>query len=516
MSSIICYCWFLLPNPFVPVYLGLIPIGIIVVIYFPVHMSLMFIVFSFFRIHEALPILYPLHIPLLLSLATIFSMSWHIFLSKEIKPYGSQEMYAFFVFFILVFIGVTFASNRNISMDYIESTYIKIAIMIPVLIWCIREIKHFKLTLLILTSAGLLIGLIAIYNKINKIGLVEGTRVTIGRDIGSSIGDPNDLSLVLLMPFSYAISLLITSKIALFNRLLGLVTTVTLFSAIIATQSRGGLLGILAVVGMVGYQRIKSKTLLFGIGGIFACALFIFAGISGRQSGGAAEAGLDQSAMGRIHAWEAAIGMAMDNPITGVGLENFYNNYWFYTPSWDGKNHVVHSTWFGVLAETGFVGLFVLLGAPNLEGKLIGVLLLLLGAFFWSLGMVMAKPLSKKIGGFAVTAWVSLFCGPMLLLGSFIFDGNTINYFLSADYKGWLIVAYLSLIMQPLAYGTWYHVMGRNPVHKVMPVMLLLPLTGLSTAIFLLGEEPTKQVFIGGAIILLGIGMILFTKTPNK
>ena len=162
-----------------------------------------------------------------------------------------------------------------------------------------------------------------------------------------------------------------------------------------------------------------------------------------------------------------------------------------------------------------FVGLFILLGAPNLEGKLIGVLLLLFGAFFWSLGMVMAKPLSKKIGGFAVTAWVSLFCGPMLLLGSFIFDGNTINYFVSADSKGWLIVAYLSLIMQPLAYGTWYHVMGRNPVHKVMPVMLLLPLTGLSTAILLLGEEPTRQVFIGGAIILFGIGMILFSKSKK-
>ena len=163
-----------------------------------------------------------------------------------------------------------------------------------------------------------------------------------------------------------------------------------------------------------------------------------------------------------------------------------------------------------------FFGLFVLLGAPNLQGKLIGVLLLLSGAFTWSLGMVMAKPISKKIGGFAVTAWVCLFSGPMLLLGSFIFDGNTINYFLSANFHGWLIVAYLSLIMQPLAYGTWYHVIGRNPIHKVLPVMLLLPLTGLSTAIFLLGEEPTKQVFIGGVIILFGIGMILFSKPKNK
>ena len=163
-----------------------------------------------------------------------------------------------------------------------------------------------------------------------------------------------------------------------------------------------------------------------------------------------------------------------------------------------------------------FLGLFVLLGAPNLQGKLIGVLLLLSGAFTWSLGMVMAKPIVKKIGGFAVTAWVCLFSGPMLLLGSFIFDGNTINYFLSANFHGWLIVAYLSLIMQPLAYGTWYHVIGRNPIHKVLPVMLLLPLTGLSTAIFLLGEEPTKQVFLGGAIILLGIGMILLSKPQNK
>ena len=169
---------------------------------------------------------------------------------------------------------------------------------------------------------------------------------------------------------------------------------------------------------------------------------------------------------------------------------------------------------FGMIVA--FIGLFILLGAPNLEGKHLGVVLLLFGAFTWSLGMVMAKPLSKKIGGFAVTAWVCLFSGPMLLLGSFIFDGNTMNYFLSADLKGWSIVAFLSLIMQPLAYGTWYQVIGRYPIHKVMPVMLLLPLTGLSTAIFLLGEEPTKQVFIGGTIIILGIGMILFSRPSTK
>ena len=163
-----------------------------------------------------------------------------------------------------------------------------------------------------------------------------------------------------------------------------------------------------------------------------------------------------------------------------------------------------------------FLGLIVLLGAPNLEGKFFGVVLLLAGAFTWSLGMVMAKPISNKIGGFALVAWISLFSGPMLLLGSFIFDSNTISYFLSANSEGWLIVIYLSVIMQPIAYGTWYYVLGRNPVQKVMPVMLLLPVTSLFTAIYLLGEEPSKQLILGGTIIMFGVGMILLNKKKEN
>ena len=97
-----------------------------------------------------------------------------------------------------------------------------------------------------------------------------------------------------------------------------------------------------------------------------------------------------------------------------------------------------------------------------------------------------------------------------------IFDSNTINYFLSANKEGWLIVIYLSVIMQPIAYGVWYYVLGRNPVQKVMPVMLLLPVTSLFTAIYLLGEQPSKQLILGGTIILFGVGMILFNKKKRK
>lgn len=163
-----------------------------------------------------------------------------------------------------------------------------------------------------------------------------------------------------------------------------------------------------------------------------------------------------------------------------------------------------------------FIGVFILTGAPNLEGKYFGVLLTLSGAFTWSLGAVMAKPLSKKIGAFALMTWLCVFSGPLLILISTIVNGNPIQYILSANFYSWITVIYLGFIMQPIAYGAWYYVLRRYPVNKIMPVLLLLPVTGLLTAIFLLGEEPSKQVFLGGTIIVFGVGMILFNKPKKK
>ena len=163
-----------------------------------------------------------------------------------------------------------------------------------------------------------------------------------------------------------------------------------------------------------------------------------------------------------------------------------------------------------------FIGVIILTGAPNLEGQYLGIFLTVSGAFTWSLGAVMAKTLSKKIGAFALMTWLSVFSGPMLIIISMIFDGNPINYILSANLNSWLTLGFLGLIMQPLAYGAWYFVLNKYPVNKVMPIMLLLPITGLITAIIFLGEEPSKQVFLGGSIIIFGVSLILFKNTKKN
>ena len=163
-----------------------------------------------------------------------------------------------------------------------------------------------------------------------------------------------------------------------------------------------------------------------------------------------------------------------------------------------------------------FIGVYILTGSPNLDGKFFGAALTIIGSAIWALGQVLVKPLSKEINPLALVAWLALFSGPILIALSAIFDGNTINYFKTASLDSWIIAIYLGFIMQPITYGCFYYVLKNNPLYKVLPIVTMgIPLTGLLAAIFLLGEEPTRQLFIGGAIILLGVVMIVFSNKKN-
>ena len=164
-----------------------------------------------------------------------------------------------------------------------------------------------------------------------------------------------------------------------------------------------------------------------------------------------------------------------------------------------------------------FIGVYVLTGSPNLDGKIIGIGLTILGSAIWALGQVMVKPLSKEINPLALVAWMALFSGPILILLSAIIDGNTINYIANAKIDHWIIAIYIGFIMQPVTYGCFYYVIKNNPIYKVLPIVTMgIPPTGLLAAIFLLGEEPTKELFIGGVIIIFGVILIVFTKNKKE
>lgn len=110
--------------------------------------------------------------------------------------------------------------------------------------------------------SGVSVALVALYNKANGIGLVEGTRVTISRDLRSQLGDPNDLSLVLMFPVSFLAAEAFNTSGTRTQRFFGIAGLLIVINGIIATQSRGGLLGICAVLG---YFSIRESAVFISL-----------------------------------------------------------------------------------------------------------------------------------------------------------------------------------------------------------------------------------------------------------
>ena len=99
-----------------------------------------------------------------------------------------------------------------------------------------------------------------------------------------------------------------------------------------------------------------------------------------------------------------------------------------------------------------------------------------------------------------------------MILGSVIFEDSQLESLLNASWIGWGVILYLALMMTVLGYGIWYRVLSSIPVSKVMPVMLLLPVFTIASSMLFLGEQPSLMIFMGAAVVIGGVSMIVITK----
>ncbi len=174
------------------------------------------------------------------------------------------------------------------------------------------------------------------------------------------------LALVMVLPLVWYLYLS-TAKLWIRN---GLLMSMFLIPfAILGTQSRGALLAI-AAIGLFLWMKSRKKLVLF-----VAMLLFIPILISlmpqtwHDRMHTMKDHEQDASAKGRIQAWTFALNLAVERPLVGGGFEAFTaENYERFSPGLvdqgTGRYHDVHSIYFEVLGEHGFVGLaiFLILG----------------------------------------------------------------------------------------------------------------------------------------------------------
>ncbi len=177
--------------------------------------------------------------------------------------------------------------------------------------------------------------------------------------LNSMIADNNDFAMALnmVLPFFIYLGASETSKL---KRYLAYVLFLLTAIAIIFTYSRGGFLGLCAVVIVL---VLKSKRKLLGFTILAFVTVFFLTFIPADYKARIETIKnhqADESAMNRIRSWEAAWNMAKDRPFTGIGIgkDIFVLVFPFY--HW-GTPFVAHNSFLQLLAEAGFLALFIFL-----------------------------------------------------------------------------------------------------------------------------------------------------------
>ena len=273
-----------------------------------------------------------------------------VFTSKEPKrmPW-TREMTVLLMYILWMMVTTFFALYSDLALEQLQKVIkIQIMIFLTPLVISNRQRLHGLVWVIALS-----LGFYGVKGGIFTI--LRGGAYRVQGPEGTFIGGNNEIALALLMTIPLMRYLQLNEKRKWLHQALGAAMVLTAVSAI-GSQSRGALVGA-AVMGSIFWTKSRNK---FFTGVMLAAAIGIVALVMPQEWHDRMSTiktyEQDQSAQGRINAWWVAWNVAKARP-TGGGFEMFQEQtFEVYAP--DPTNvHDVHSVYFEVLGEHGFIGL---------------------------------------------------------------------------------------------------------------------------------------------------------------
>ncbi len=253
LVALTAVAWKIVPDPLTPLLLAGAVAALVVAWIWPVVPPLACIAFSAFRLQEAYPLLHPYQLPLITAVWSAVALAGAL-MRRNIHPTPNRLFLAAIMLVAWTSVAAMLSSDPASSMAFWSDAYVKLVFVALALALLVRTDREFALLRGTFILCGALLAVAAIWNHAIGSQLVEGTRVTIGRDLGSPLGDPNDLAMMLAMALSFALVQVAAVRGTL-RKVLSAAAAILILVAISMTQSRGGLLAVAAVFLVVGWRR---------------------------------------------------------------------------------------------------------------------------------------------------------------------------------------------------------------------------------------------------------------------
>jgi O-acetylserine/cysteine efflux transporter len=162
--------------------------------------------------------------------------------------------------------------------------------------------------------------------------------------------------------------------------------------------------------------------------------------------------------------------------------------------------------WAGI--ALAFAGVVIIGFDPKVVRYLDGFLAVVVSAFIGSISSILMRQV-KEVPVFEMQALIATMSWPMLLVLSLLFETEQVEAVRTAGLIDWGGIAYVALISSLVAHAGFYWLLQRHEVSKVTPLTLLSPLFTVAFGVILLGETLTWRIVLGGAITIIGVGIIL-------
>jgi O-acetylserine/cysteine efflux transporter len=150
------------------------------------------------------------------------------------------------------------------------------------------------------------------------------------------------------------------------------------------------------------------------------------------------------------------------------------------------------------------VGVAIVIGLPEQRPALLPVALIIMGGFFWALGQVLARKLSKDSGIILLKA-NALMGIPQLILATAVFETGQWQSITSAGSIEWATLAFVGIVG---FYIAWFSLLRLCRMDEAAPFVLLMTPIGLLTAVIVLGERMSGAQLLGAAVLLLGLAIV--------
>ncbi len=161
--------------------------------------------------------------------------------------------------------------------------------------------------------------------------------------------------------------------------------------------------------------------------------------------------------------------------------------------------------WLVIGALVAFGGA-VLVGAATSNAEsadLLGVVLCLVAAVTYAIGVLAQKPVLRRLPGLQVT-WLACTIGALVCLP---FTPGLLTELAAAPGAATAGLVYLGVVPTALAFSTWAYALARMDAGRLgVSTYVVPPITILMSAA-LLGEVPPPLAIIGGAVCLVGVAL---------